>query len=357
VPPPNDLPRYDILRTYDWNYEHAPAAPALEIPPFPGRWDFCGLPVDSPLGIPAGPLLNSRWIRYYAALGFDVLTYKTVRSMARPAFALPNLLPVRTTALAENAGEVSAAIEGEAFDSWAISFGMPSKDPAVWQDDVAAARSALRPGQVLVVSVTASPEPGWSIPEIAADYARCVRWAVEAGAQAVELNLSCPNVASAEAEVFLSPEASRRTAAASKEAAGRAPVVLKVGAFAADGEGDRQREDFLRAVAGFADAVSTTNTIPARVRGPGGEDLFGGRRRGIGGAGISERCFDELRRLRLASERAGIPIRLIAVGGISSPADIRARLDAGAHAVQLATVAMLDPAVALRIRREWNLCG
>ena len=49
----------------------------------PRRRQFCGIPVQSPLGIPAGPLLNSRWLLYYASLGFDVLTYKTVRSSAR----------------------------------------------------------------------------------------------------------------------------------------------------------------------------------------------------------------------------------------------------------------------------------
>jgi hypothetical protein len=46
------------------------------VPDVPGHWTFCGLPVASPLGMPAGPLLNSRWILHYAALGFDVLTYK-----------------------------------------------------------------------------------------------------------------------------------------------------------------------------------------------------------------------------------------------------------------------------------------
>ena len=44
----------------------------LRSSPLPGDWDFCGLPVDSPLGVPAGPLLNGDWCLYYASLGFDV---------------------------------------------------------------------------------------------------------------------------------------------------------------------------------------------------------------------------------------------------------------------------------------------
>src|SRR5207302_2972516 len=83
-------PRYDDRRTYEWNYEHAPEPLPAEIPPVPGRWDYCGLPVASPLGIAAGPLLNGRWILYCASLGFDVLTYKTVRSSARACYAMPN---------------------------------------------------------------------------------------------------------------------------------------------------------------------------------------------------------------------------------------------------------------------------
>src|SRR5262245_3560124 len=91
---PNAFPRYDICQTYDWNYEHAPEATHVPVPDVGGEWTFCGLPVASPLGIAAGPLLNSRWLLYYASLGFDVLTYKTVRSGHRECYPLPNLQPV-----------------------------------------------------------------------------------------------------------------------------------------------------------------------------------------------------------------------------------------------------------------------
>ena len=65
------LPRYNWHQSYDWNFEHAPDPARLAEPPVPGRWDCCGLPVSSPLGVAAGPLLNGRWILYYASLGFD----------------------------------------------------------------------------------------------------------------------------------------------------------------------------------------------------------------------------------------------------------------------------------------------
>src|SRR5438128_6910507 len=181
------LPRYDIRQSYDWNYANAPSeAPGVEIPPFPGQWDFCGIPVDSPLGMPAGPLLNSGWILYYARLGFSVLTYQTVRSVFRACYEPPNLLPVAAAQLSGNDDVVTPTSESA---SWAISFGMPSKDPAVWQRDVEIARKGLAPGQALSVSVVATPQPGWTLDDMAHDFVRCARWARDAGAQAVEANL------------------------------------------------------------------------------------------------------------------------------------------------------------------------
>ena len=88
------LPGYVPTKSYRWNYEHPPQPVEVDIPSLAGDWRFVGLPVESPLGIAAGPLLNGRWCLYYASLGFDVLTYKTVRSSARASYPLPNLLPV-----------------------------------------------------------------------------------------------------------------------------------------------------------------------------------------------------------------------------------------------------------------------
>src|SRR5437762_181987 len=161
------LPRYEIAQSYDWNYANAPAESTdIDVPPFPGQWDFCGIPVDSPLGVPAGPLLNSGWILYYARLGFSVLTYKTVRSSFRACYDPPNLLPVAAGQLRGSNDAVTAADRG---GSWAISFGMPSKQSAVWRRDVEIARNGLTAGQALSVSVVATPQPDWTLDEIAED--------------------------------------------------------------------------------------------------------------------------------------------------------------------------------------------
>src|ERR1044071_8949481 len=154
------LPRYDWHQSYDINYANAPSPVAAVEPVVPGRWDYCSLPVDSPLGIAAGPLLNGRWILYYAALGFDVLTYKTVRSRFRPCYSMPNLQPVISQSLRR--GDAILPASGDMDGTWAVSFGMPSKSPDVWRADVEATRRALPPHKLLSVSVVATPDADWT---------------------------------------------------------------------------------------------------------------------------------------------------------------------------------------------------
>ena len=342
------LGRYDIGLSYDWNYEHAPDAPDTEAPAVPGQWQFCGIPVASPLGIPAGPLLNSRWILYYARLGFDVVTYKTVRSRYRASYDPPNLLPVGIQNLAGEGSEVPAASSKSAYDTWAISFGMPSKEPSEWRADVETARCGLGPKQVLSVSVVASPEDGWTMSELADDFAQCAAWAVDAGAQVVEANLSCPNVCTKEADLYLVADAAGEIASAIRARVGRTPLVLKIGLF----QNAEQAEALVGAVSPYADALSSTNSITAAVRGANGQPLFGGLRRGIGGAAIRSRCNDELAMLSRIIREAGSALLLVGVGGVMTADDVRTRLTAGAHNVHLATAPMLDPLVGMRIREE-----
>ena len=84
-------PTYLIEKSYEENYENGPRFEGE----FPGRSavpfrNFMGFKVNSCFGIPAGPLLNSKWIELYGKLGFDLLVYKTVRTAAYPSHPPPN---------------------------------------------------------------------------------------------------------------------------------------------------------------------------------------------------------------------------------------------------------------------------
>jgi dihydroorotate dehydrogenase (NAD+) catalytic subunit len=194
----------------------------------------------------------------------------------------------------------------------------------------------------------ASPEEGWDLRQITEDFVQLARWAKEAGAQVVEANLSCPNVCSQEGQLYTSSEASREIAGEMASVLGDVPLALKIGLFASAEEA----VSFVKAVGKFAAALSTVNSISAPVFQENGKPAFGGMTRGIGGDCIRDRCNAEARMLADVMHREAPGLRLIGVGGIATAADVRDRLAAGAHHVQLATAAMLDPMVAVRIREE-----
>ena len=351
------LPRYDAAQTYEWNYEHAPEPIDVDVPPLaPPRsgasWEFCGLKVGSPLGVPAGPLLNGKWVRYYAALGFDVLTYKTVRSRERTCYPLPNLVPVDAGAMIGGEPHVplSAAMKG----TWAVSFGMPSKAPDVWRADVEATRRLLPPEKVLVVSVVASEQPGWNLDDLANDYALCARWAVESGANVVETNFSCPNVCSSDGQLYQHARDAAVCAERVRAAIGKLPYIVKIGHL----RSTEEAEALVEALAPHVDALAMTNSMAAPVVGMDGKPLFDGQPRGICGAAILDASVAQTRMMQQVVTRRYLstgakPLKLIGVGGAFSADDVRRYLVAGAESVHLATAAMVDPLIAVKIRQAW----
>lgn len=352
-----ELPRYDPTQSYDWNYDHAPDAAAdLAMLPMPGvpdgGWRFCGLPVASPLGIAAGPLLNGRWLLYYASLGFDVLTYKTVRSVARACYAMPNLQPVEcsNTSRGDAHGQIdqdctSLTAAERMAGTWAVSFGMPSKSPEIWRADIAETRRRLPPGKVLSVSVVGTAQESWSIDQLADDYAQCARWAVEAGADAIETNFSCPNVSSRDGQLFQQPGDAAIVAARVRAAIGDVPLVVKIGCVGDDGAAARLADALVPWISGLA----MTNSVATTVHDANGARLFDGAKRGICGTAIREASLAQVERFARLRNRQGLLFSIVGCGGAATAEDVRRYLAAGADGVHLATAAMVDPGVAMAI--------
>ena len=340
-----DLPRYSIDRSYAWNYDHAPDSLVIDIPDVAAAWTFCGLPVGSPLGVPAGPLLNGKWVLYYASLGFDVLTYKTVRSVQRDCYPLPNLQPVCCEQL--NGKETDLPTSNEMLGSWAVSFGMPSKGPSQWRADVEATRDALNKNKVLTVSVVGSVQEGWTLHDLADDYATCAKWAVESGADCVEANFSCPNVKTCDGQLYQRPEQAGIVAATVRSRIHETPFIIKIGHVTSPSA----VVELLDAVSPFVDAIALTNSVAATVS-DNGRRLFSGARRGIcGDATRTASIFQTELFAHLIREKS-LNTRLIGVGGIRTAEHVNQYLNAGAEATQLATAPMIDPAVAITIRNE-----
>ncbi len=226
-------------------------------------------------------------------------------------------------------------------DSWAISFGMPSQPPQTWQQDLEWTKERLPQGKLLSVSVVASPQSDWQLEQVAQDYARCARWAVECGADAVELNFSCPNVASCDGQLYQHPQSAAIVAECVRQSTPGTPLLIKIGALSAVEDIDA----LLLCLQPHVDALSMTNCIAAHVADEAGP-LFAGETRGIGGAAIFEHSVQQVALFSQRISHLGSPLKIIGVGGICSAPRAQAYLQAGAECVQLATAAMLDPLLA-----------
>jgi dihydroorotate dehydrogenase (NAD+) catalytic subunit len=347
---------YDIQASYQENYDAGPRFSSVPptVPETPLK-DFLGLPVRSRIGIAAGLLLNSKWVLGYAKRGFDILTYKTVRSAHRPCYPKPNWLFV------DDAGRIDGPVQTIAVPpanparvSSAVCFGMPSMDPAIWREDVARTKSGLADGQILIVSVVATPQDGWGREEVAEDFAKCARWAAEAGADVVEANFSCPNVCTPEGTIYQDTDLSRFIAAETRAAIGETPLLLKVGHFP---QPERLRE-FLRSMSGVVNGLTLVNGISRPVLNADGSAAFGEsyRTAGVLGRAIHQPSVDNvaLAASTVRDERLGLAIA--AVGGVSQPSDAADFFDAGADAVMLGSSPMYLPDLAadLKITRpDW----
>ena len=341
------LNTYRLDRSFAWNASHPPKLPPRprKMPSGPGARIFDRL-VESPIGIAAGPLPNSRWIEAYARLGYGLLTYSTVRTSARPAFLQPNLIHCRASDPAVS-GPAPRALDPSAV-TWAASFGLPSADPEEWRGDVMRAKAKIRPSQILIVSVVGTPVPDADLDQLARDYALCARWAADAGADVIEVHLSSASTSGEHAQMILEdvPLAAHIVDQV-RRAVGLRPVIAKLGAT----RSPRTLHELATRLAPRVDGFILVDGLRRRVVKPDGTPAFRGEDRAVGrlvGAGVYELCRVQVEEL-LAWRKAGAWSRVIlAVGGLTTVARARQALAADADAAMVATAALVDPLIAAR---------
>jgi len=345
---------YDLAASYAENFQRGPqlsSPPNVSATPANERVEFLGIPVNSRLGIAAGLLLNAKWIEGYSARGWDLLSYKTVRSAARECYPPPNWAFVNADAGEGPVYATDDLPDDPADISSAVCFGMPSMSPEFWREDIARAKTVLREGQLLIVSVVASPEAGWSAEQVADDYAQCAEWAAEAGADVIEANYSCPNVCSAEGQIYCDASFSEMVTQTIRRAIGITPLLLKIGVFP---DSEKQRA-FLHAVAGNASGITLVNGIAREVRQADGQPVFGDDfvKAGVMGRIIHEPCVAAVREARAVIDSEKLPLALAAVGGVSCTADFEDFIAAGADAVLCGSSPMYLPDLAVEIKRSF----
>ena len=163
------------------------------------------------------------------------------------------------------------------------------------------------------------------------------------GLAALEVNISCPNVAEGGSLFGQDRNKSAAVTRAVKDAAGGKPVIVKLSPNVTDiADVGRACED-----AG-ADALSCINTLTGmavdlRTRKPRLANVVGG----LSGPAIKPvglRCVWQV------AKAVGIPV--IGIGGVTTAEDVLEYILVGAHAVQVGTASFMRPDAAFGIAKE-----
>jgi dihydroorotate dehydrogenase len=370
-----NAPLYDIRLSYDSNSDgpaQTPPPASDEVVAADLNRTLLGLRVGYPIGVPASPLTaNSRWIETCSAQGFNVLTYKTVRSKSTPSLPAPNWLFTKDLAepLPINADIDNQPVRVHRFlrrpnnpraYSMINSCGIPSDSPVDWEADIRRSLEVLRRGQILLVSVVGDYE-NLSGDQLVDDFVEIALRVEQTGASIVELNLSCPNSVSHESGGLLPPICksmpdTRRIVKAVRNALSpQTKLVVKLSYLTRN-----ELENVVGSIADSIDGISGINTLQVPVaddeRGP----IFVGtpdnpseprRRAGLSGVAIRDYALDFVRSLALLRRKFGWEFEIVAMGGVMEPHDVRALMASGADAVQSATAAENNP----ELPRE--ICG
>lgn len=351
-------PFYDPNKSYDENYDQGPFGSFTDGQIYKEdgepQYDFLGQKVYLPFGIPAGPLLNSNFCKGAFENGFDIAVYKTVRSGIFPCHPFPNVLSVKVEGdlTMEKASQKLVADNNFAEPiSITNSFGVPSKDAAVWQEDVKKAISYAGKGQVLVLSFMGTVKENQTADEFVADYGLAARQAMATGAKILETNLSCPNIGN-EGLVCYNLEMTEKVCAAVRAEIGETPLILKVGYY----KSDEDIKKLVEIAEKYAQAISLINTIPVEVVDKDGNQALPGKNRlksGVCGASIKWAGLEMVERLRkIIGNRQQETVKIIGVGGVTTKEDYFEYLEAGADAVMSATGAMWNPELAKEIKEQ-----
>lgn len=351
-------PFYDPLLSYEENYNEGPFSSFAQSEKYKEKgkpkFEFLGQKVNLPFGIPAGPLLNSKFIKGAFNQGFDICVYKTVRANAFPCHAFPNVLSIDVEGdLTFEKLEKPLVANTEYKDPISItnSFGVPSRKPDVWQRDAKKAISYADPGQVMVLSFMGTVKKDQTQEEFIEDYILAAKLASETGAKVLEANLSRPNIGN-EGLVCYNLEVTEKITKGIRKVIRNTPLVLKVGYYKSDAD----MEKLAKIANEYADDIAGINTLQAIIVDENGEQALPGPNRlrsGVCGSGIKWAGLDFVKRLKKIKDKNKYKFSITGVGGVTHPEDYFEYREAGADCVMSATGAMWNPQLAKEIKNKF----
>jgi dihydroorotate dehydrogenase len=350
-------PFYDPTKSYEENYQKGPYGAFADGKIYEQKGDplinFLHQKLYVPFGIPAGPLLNSNFCKAAFEKGFDICVYKTVRSDSFPCHPFPNVLGIHLEGDLTLQKLQDAIVADRTYAqplSITNSFGVPSKKPEVWQEDVKKAISYAGKGQVLIVSFMGTVREHQTQQEFINDYILAAKQAVETGAKILEVNLSCPNIGN-EGLVCYNLTVTEKICKGIRKVISDTPLILKVGYY--DHNEDLQK--LVEITHEYANSIAAINTLQATIIDNKGNQALPGKNRlrsGVCGHAIRWAGLDMVKRLREIREKGNYSFSIEGVGGVTVAEDYFDYKKAGADSVMSATGTMWNPFLAQEIKKQ-----
>ena len=174
------------------------------------------------------------------------------------------------------------------------------------------------------------------------EYAELARRFDDSPIDAMEINISCPNVREGGVLFGNDPEVSHRVVAACRAATAK-PLVTKLSPNQTD-----IAENARRCIEAGTDGLAVVNTfvgmaIDTRTRRP----VLGANKGGLSGPAIKPMALYQVHQVYQVARGHGVPI--IGQGGVASTEDALEFMIAGASAVGIGTALFHDPLVCVRI--------
>lgn len=338
------LPLYDHTKTFAENSQLLQQRRYHLLPtPIQPQRTLLHFKLNSLVGVPACCITTGHGIALLSQLGFDILTYKTVRGRATPPHPLPNIVFLKNP-LHIDPHNSQPYITAE-FSPHAIalsnSFGNACLDLEFTARDIALAKQALKPGQILIVSIY---EEADSVSQLIKNYLKLASLVTEAGADIIELNFSCPNLSTVSATLDTHCAVARAISQTFKQF----PVIAKLGYTPNFTELKKTLAQFART--GLA-GICGINTYPAQVQTHLQQPAFGSRKQsGISGAPLRPLALEFIRHAREIIDSQHLDLILLGTGGITEPHHFDLFLKAGANVALSATGMLFNPHLAFHYK-------
>lgn len=350
-------PFFDPLLSYEDNYKKGPFGEFATKKKFsqkgiPDYYIF-GIPVFTPFGIPAGPLLNSKFVIAALDKGFDIATYKTVRTRKRPSNDWPNVLAVKVKGDLTFEKAEKGLVAGQKYTkplAISNSFGVPSFEPNIWQSDMKKAVKHAKDGQFVIGSFQGTTDASGSVSKYVKDFAIAARLVKETGARALEVNLSCPNEGKNHLLCF-DLKRTKQVVEAIKNEIGNTPLIIKIAFY----KNPKDLETLIKLVGKTVEGISSINTIPAKLYDEKGSQALPGENRlmsGVCGYPIKWAGIESTKRLKKLRNEKGLSFEIFGVGGVTVAKDYFEYRTVGADAVMSATGTMWNPFLAQEIKKQ-----